>query len=68
MFENEIAFENHETGLNVAKALLNEHYVVMLSREENLLILNFEYSHLCDRNDVVFMPRDKYEEELYSIE
>ena len=63
MFRNEISFENHERGFEVAKALLDEHYVVLLSYEENLLIVNYEYSHISDRNDVVFMSRDEYEEE-----
>lgn len=60
----ELSFHNHERGLEVAKALLNEHYVVMLSYEESLLIINYEWSHLSNRNDVVFMSREEYEEEL----
>ena len=46
----------------VLEMLLNEHYVVMLSKEENLTILNFEYSHNSDRNDVVFQNKEEYEE------
>ena len=65
MFKNEIAFDNHENAMKVAQMLLDEHYVVMLSREENLFILNYEYSHFCDRNDVVFMRKDEFEEEFY---
>ena len=60
---NEISFYNHEMGLRVAKALLDEHYVVMLSYEEDLLIINYEWSHASDRNDVIFMRRDEFEEE-----
>lgn len=40
MYKNEITFENHETGMEVAKLLLTEGYVVMLSYEEYLLIVN----------------------------
>lgn len=66
MYENEIVFKNHDKGLEVAKALLDEDYVVMLSYEEQLLVLNYEWSERgADRNDVVFMPRYKYEEEIY---
>ena len=63
MYKHEIAFDDHENGMVVAQALLNEHYVVMLSYENNLLIVNYEYSHNSDRNDIVFMSRDEYEEE-----
>lgn len=59
---NEITFKNHRKGLAVAKALLDEEYVVMLSYEEELLILNYEWSaNGADRNDMVFMPRDRFE-------
>ena len=58
MFRNEIAFKNHDRGLEVAKALLDESYVVLLSYEDSLLIVNYEWSeNNADRNDVVFMPR-----------
>lgn len=66
MYENEIVFKNHDKGLEVAKALLDEDYVVMLSYEENYLVLDYEWSeHRADRNDIVFMRRDEYEEEVY---
>ena len=64
MYKNELTFYDHESGMQVAKALINEHYVVMLSLEEQLLVINYEWSHSSNRNDVVFMPRDEYEEEL----
>lgn len=65
MYKNEIAFENHENGMKVAKALLDEDYVVLLSYEEQLLIVNYEWSECgADRNDVVFMRRDEYDEEI----
>ena len=65
MYKNELTFENHENGLKVAEMLLKEDYVVMLSYEEKLLILNYEWSENgADRNDVVFMRRDEYEEEI----
>lgn len=60
--KHEIAFDNHENGMAVARMLLEEHYVVMLSYEENLLIVNYEYSTYSDRNDIVFMRKDEYEE------
>ena len=64
MYKNEIVFKNHDKGLEVAKALLNEDYVVMLSYEEQFLVLSYEWSERgADRNDVVFMRRDEYDEE-----
>lgn len=63
---NEIAFRNHDNALKVAKTLLDEDYVVLLSYEEELLIVNYEWSENgADRNDIVFMRRDEYEEEIY---
>ena len=63
MFKNEIAFKDYKRGLEVAKALLDESYVVLLSYEDNLLIVNYEWSeNNADRNDVVFMPRWELEE------
>ena len=63
--KHELSFHNHERGMAVAKALLDEHYVVLLSYEEDLLILNYEWSPNTDRNDVVFMRRDEFEEEFF---
>ena len=58
--KNELVFKNHSRGLGVAKALLDEGNVVMLSYEEEFLILNWEFSeHGADRNDVVFMQCDE---------
>ena len=65
---HELAFKNHENGFKVAKMLLDEDYVVMLSYEEDLLILNWEWSwNGADRNDVVFMNRCEFDEKYYEI-
>lgn len=62
---NEIALYNAESAFKIAEELLsNGSYVVMISREEQLWIVNYEYSENCNRNDVVFMSREDYEEEL----
>ena len=63
MYQNELVFRNHESGFDVAKALFDEHYVVLLSYEENFLIVNWKYSPESNKNDVVFMGREKFEEE-----
>ena len=62
---NELAFTDYDRAFDVAKALLDEGYIVMLSYEEEFLILTYEFSeHGADRNDVVFMRRDEFEEEF----
>ncbi len=69
MFKNEIAFKNHEHGLAVAKMLLEENYVVLLSCEENLLIINYEWTEdFANRNDVVFMQRWEFDEKYCLID
>lgn len=66
--KNELAFEHKEAALSVAATMLvDAHYVVMLSREESLWIVNYLYSDLCNRNDVVFMSREDFEEKFCEI-
>ena len=61
---NEIALHSAESAFKIAEELLsNGNYVVMISREEQLWIVNYLYSDNCNRNDVVFMDRAEYEEE-----
>lgn len=63
---NEIAFESFEDASTVANILLHNGYVVMLSNEENLTILNYEWSdHHGDRNDMIFRLREDWEYEEY---
>ena len=62
---NELAFTDYDRGFDVARALLDEGYIVMLSYEEEFLILNYEFSeHNANRDDIVFMRHDEYEEDL----
>ena len=66
--KNELTFKDHDRGFDVARSLLNEDYVVMLSYEEDLLILNYEWSwNGADRNDMVFMNRCEFEERYCEI-
>ena len=69
MYKNQLTFHNHENGMKVAQMLLEENNVVMLSYEEDLLVLNWEWTPSAqpDRNYVVFMSRDEYEEEQDEI-
>lgn len=62
----EIAFKNHTNALETAKALLNEGYVVLLSKEEELMILNYSWSpNHANRNDVIFRNREDFEDEYF---
>ena len=47
--------------------MVDEEYCVMLSREENLYIINYEYAQYSNRNEVVFMPRDEFEMKYVEI-
>jgi len=67
MFKNEIAVSNKEAAMEIANILVDEEYCVMLSREENLYIINFEYSEFSDRNNVVFMNREDFEQKFKEI-
>lgn len=67
MTRNELTFANKEAAFKVAELLLEECYVVMISREEEFYILNYEYSEGCDRNDVVFLSLDDYHKELNDV-
>lgn len=65
---SEIAFETPEAAFSAVKAMLEDgHYVCMVSREEQLWIVNYLYSDLCDRNDVVFISREDFEEKYCEI-
>lgn len=66
--KNEIAFETPEAAFETVRQMLTDgHYVVMLSREEQLWIVNYEYSDLCNRNDMVFMSYDEFYDKYTEI-
>lgn len=68
----ELVFDNFEDAMAVVQAAIrsdNEHrgdYCVLVSREENLYVLNFLYSQCSDRNNVVFMDRGVFDEYYYN--
>ena len=64
---DEIALHNKETALKLVDLLVDEDYVVMLSREEDLYVINYLYSKYSDRNDVVFMDRGEFDTEYYKV-
>ena len=63
---NEISLKSYDSALLIQKELIDNGYVVMLSREENLWIINYIWDFIrdaADRNAVVFMNREDYEDE-----
>lgn len=62
--EKEIAVGSLLHAMDLAEILLDEEYVVMISREEDLYIVNYIWTESpSDRNYVVFMDREDYDKE-----
>ena len=62
--EKELIFHSIEAAQSVMNSLVEEGYVCMLSKEENLYIVNFIWTYNANRNDVVFMAREDYDGEF----
>jgi len=60
---NEIAVSTFEQACDIAKILLDNHSAVMITMEEQLYIVNWEFSWLSDRNDIIFRSREDWEYE-----
>ena len=65
----EIAFKDKDRAVDVMRDLVEEGYVVMLSAEEHLYIVNYIWSpSWADRNDVTFMSNCDFEDLLFNEE
>lgn len=64
---NEIAIHDKYNAQRMAEILMEEGYVVMLSREESLYIINYVWSPSghANRNDVVFNSREVIEDIIF---
>lgn len=60
---NEIAIINWDDASKIIPALLNSDYAVMVTLEEDLFIINYEWVNNADRNDMIFRNRGDYEYE-----
>jgi len=60
--KNELVFNTLEEAWAVAKVLMDNNYIVMLSKENLMIILNYEWSPCGDRNYIVFGSVDDYVE------
>ena len=66
--EGELVFETPDAAFETVRQMLTRgHYVVMLSREEQLWVVNYQYSDTCNRNDVVFMNQEDFEEKYVEV-
>lgn len=64
---NEIALHSYEDAVALTKVLLDNGYVAMISREEQLYIVNYVWSQRgADRNDVAFMDREELEDIIFN--
>lgn len=65
--DNEIAIKDYDKACLIQEILLEEGYVVMMSREERLWIINWIWcpDGYADRNDVIFISREDYEWEQW---
>lgn len=60
---NEIAIINWDDASKIIPALLNNDYAVMVTLEEDLFIINYEWANNTDRNYMIFRNRGDYEYE-----
>ena len=67
--DNEIAVHSLEDANILVKTLLDNNYVVMISEEENLYIINYVWSPMgANRNDVCFQSREIIEDIIFNTE
>lgn len=64
---NEIAVHNFSSAKRLAEELLENGYVVMISKEESLFIVNYIWSQNdANRNDVCFQSREEIEDIIFN--
>lgn len=69
MSEFSVAVHEYEDAALLAHILIDNDYVAMISREEDLFIVSAIWSERhSDRNDVVFMDRCTFEEKYVEVE
>ena len=65
--KHEVALHSYEDATTMAKILLENGYVTMISREEQLYIVNYVWSpNNANRNDVAFMDREELEDIIFN--
>lgn len=64
---NEIVIREKEAALQVIGILVEEDHCVMLSKEDDFYIINYEYAEYSNRNNVVFMNREVFDDNYSQI-
>ena len=65
--KQELSVTNFEDAMSIQQILLDNGYVVMISREDDLYILNWIWTETpADRNGVIFYDRSTYECDFYN--
>ena len=60
--QDALTFRDYESAAKVQKILLEQDFCVMMSREEDLWLLNWVWTETpSDRNEVIFINRSEYE-------
>ena len=68
MSEFSVAVHDYDQACSLAKILMDNDYVIMLSMEEQLYIVSAIWSqHHANRNDVVFMDKCEFEEKYVEV-
>lgn len=68
MSEFNVVIHDYDQACALAKILMDNDYVVMLSMEEQLYIVSAIWSERhADRNDVMFMDRYEFEEKYVEV-
>lgn len=63
--KEELTCRSEVNAIAIARVLLDEDYVVMISKEEDLYVINYIWSAKgSDRNDVVFMDREIFDDDF----
>lgn len=62
-----LVFDSFEDAAEVQKILVKHGYCVMMSREESFWLLNWVWTETpADRNEVIFINREDYEDNEYN--
>lgn len=60
--KNELAIDTYEEACDLVEILIKNGYACLLTREEDLYIVNYVYTSegSANRNEVVFLSQDEY--------
>ena len=65
--DDEIGVHDEFDMNEIVEILVRNNYVVMVSKEEDLFIINYLWEERSDRNNVVFMDRWNHEQSFAEI-